>query len=142
MFQNTVGQSFASILAAMQSALNNEFESIVEGSIGIGDYPTPSVGIEVLSYEDIGRVDGNKKKRVALKLRTVFSITQSDKTAEALSHTSKIDDFFDTITAPDGVQGFDDIKWSLTLPSGSKPSDNGFADATLSYTVIVPRGDN
>lgn len=141
-FQNTVGNSFQSILASMQQGLAGQFKTIREGSLTPGDSPLPAVGIELLDYADVGRVENNRKKRVTLKLRVIFGITQSNKTDEATSHTSKVDDFLDTVPIPNGVQGFDDIKWSLTLPSGEKVSDIGFADAITTYTVIVPRGAN
>lgn len=141
-FQNTVGASFQAILASMQSGLASHFRTIVEGSINPGDGNLPAVGIELLSYSDIGRVESNRKKRIDIKLRAIFPITQKNKTDEATAHTSRIDDFIDSLVSPAGVQGFDEIKWSLSLPSGEKPSDIGMADATTSYTVIVPRGAN
>jgi len=137
-----VYNSFQSVVKAMRNSLGTTFKSIVEGTVGPGDYQPPFIGIEILGFDDIGRVEGNRKQRVNLKIRAVFIITQKNRLAEATQYTSLITNFYDGIPPIDGVQGFDDFKWSFTLPSGFAIGDTGFADATASYTVIVPKGAN
>jgi len=142
-------QEFVAILRANLTAdpptASAPFRRIQEGSGAGTEYPRPFMTVRLTGTKLLGAMDDDKVIHVAMALRVVTDVADSDPHDAILDVAGAVDDYLDSVRDTgviEGAEGFDDRTWKFEYPRATAGARLAAAEAAQSFVVKVKRVQN
>jgi hypothetical protein len=142
-------QAFVSLLRANLIAdpptASAPFRRIQEGHGAGTEHPRPFMTVRLVGTKLLGATDDDKVIRVAMVLRMVTDVSESDPHDAILDVVGTVDDYLDSIRESgviEGAEGFDDRTWEFEYPRSTAGARLAAAEAEQSFVVKVKREQN
>lgn len=132
-------------LVADPPTAEKPFRQIVEGQVGVTEFPRPFLSLRLFRSLMIATLSDDKIVEVKIGLKVVADLSVVDPHEQLLDFVSAVDDRFDQILATglvEGTEGFDDRVWTFDYPSVTSGARVATAEAVQTCVVKVERLQN